>query len=128
MNVTHEQMQAFVGGQLEIVGTGVNEYRYRGQISKISIIPDNGQSGLPGQQANLHVEFEYICQWHQDQGFKPDENKPYDLALGISGINDIGNGRICVNSPIVGEMSVFYPPTHHRRILADGSGVDHEKI
>lgn len=114
MRATTEKMICYVGGQVEIVGTGSENYRYRGQISKIEV------QGVD-ESANLHVEFEYICKWDEKSGYKPDENKPYDLSLCICGCNDIGNGRFCINSPILGEMSVFYPPTHNKRVLADGS-------
>lgn len=98
MNLTTEIMRQYVGGQLEIVGRA-DEYRFRGQIKDIQIIPDEGAAGLGGQAATLHVEFDYI-------GRGPHVDK--------------GPNRLCVNSSIVGEMSVFYPPEHNKRVLVDG--------
>jgi len=126
MNLTTEFMRQYVGGQVEIVGN--EDYRYRGQIKDIQIIPDPGCEGLPGQSATLHVEFDYICKFQPGVGYQPDENKPYDLSLAISGVNEIGRGphvdkgpsRLAVNCSIVGEMSVFYPPEHDRRVLENG--------
>jgi hypothetical protein len=120
MNITTESMARFIGGQLEIVGTGGDNYRYRGQIARIEVQDDPGQAGLGEQAATLHVEFEYICKFNHGVGYEPDENKPYELSLGISGVSDIGMNRVCVNCPVVGEMSVFYPPNHNKRVLPTG--------
>lgn len=121
MNLTTENMARFVGGQLEIVGTGADEYRYRGQINKIEVVPDDVSIPGGGQPATLHIEFDYICEMKPNIGFVPSENKPYDISLVICGVSDIGMNRIALNSSIVNEMSVFYPPNHNKRVLADGS-------
>jgi len=92
MNLTTEAMKPYIGGQIEIVGDA--DYRYRGQIKDIQIIPDPNAVGLGGQPATLHVEFEYMCKFEPGVGYKPDENKPYDLSLAISGVNEIGE-RYC---------------------------------
>ena len=90
MLLTTAMMQQYVGGQLEIINDTEN-YRYRGQIKSIEVIDDPGPP-FPGggQQAALHVEFDYICKFNYNEGYKPDENKPYNLSLLISGANDIG--------------------------------------
>lgn len=126
MNLTTDFMRQYIGGQLEIVGN--EDYRYRGQIKDIQIIPDPHAEGMGGQAATLHVEFEYICKFETGVGYIPDENKPYELSLAISGVSDIGRGplvnegpnRLAVNCSIVGEMSIFYPPQHNKRVLPDG--------
>lgn len=122
MNLTNEMMQRYLSGQVEIfsMNPASDDYRYRGQIKKIEVIPDASQEGFGNQPANLHVEFDYICKLVNGEGYKPDENKPYDVALSICGASDIGMDRIAISSSILGEMAVFYPSTHHKRILADG--------
>lgn len=127
MLLTTEYMQRYVGGQHEIQhpddGCHYRNqgYHYRNQIKSIKVEDDPGQAGLSGQAAILVIEYEYCCEFKAGEGFKPSENKQYNLSLGIAGVSDIGGGRLCINSPIVGEMSVFYPPTHHKRVLADGT-------
>lgn len=120
--ITTESMSVYVGGQVEILGTSPNNrYRYRGQISKIEVKGDKLFGGP--DDAILHVEFEYICEWDAGEfptGYKPSENKPYDLSLLVCKISDIGDGRLCVNSEILNEMSLFYPPDHVKRVLENG--------
>jgi len=120
--LTTENMGVYVGGQVEILGTGANEYRYRGQISKIEVLPEPERPKPvgAGQDATLHVEFEYICEFKHGEGYKPSENKPYDLGLLICAPSDIGMDRLCINSSILGEMAIFYPPAHNKRVLPDG--------
>lgn len=126
MELTTEYMRRFIGGQHEIFSHFEN-YRYRSQIKNIQVEDDPGQAGFTGQAANLVVEYEYCCEFvageggsGNEYGFKPSENRTFTLALSIAGASEIGNGKLCVNAPVVGEMSVFYPPTHHKRVLADG--------
>lgn len=128
--LTTEYMQKYVGGQVEIQNH-VENYRYRCQIKSIAIVPDENLAKGPhvpghGQCATLHVEFDYSCKFEPNVGYKPCENTPYDLSLYISGANDIGDNRLAVSSSIVNEMSVFFPPTHKRRVLADGTMENHE--
>lgn len=119
MNIlTTENMSKYIGGQIEIIGS--DRYRYRGQISKIEIQPVPEPEVRFGQDATLCVECEYICEW-QDNGYKPAENKPYLLSLLICTTNDIGSGRLCINSRILRETVVFYPPDHNRHLLPDGN-------
>jgi hypothetical protein len=39
------------------------------------------------------------------------------FALGMK----IGMDRFCINSSIINEMAVFYPKTHDKRVLKDGT-------
>lgn len=129
MILTNEIVAGYIGGQVEIIGDGIGDGdRYRGKIKSIEVIPDpTGFGG--GQPAILHVEFEYICKWQYGAGFKPHENKPYDVSLCISSVNSIGHGpgiesgspRLAISAPVVNEMTVIYPPTHNKRVLADGT-------
>jgi hypothetical protein len=120
MKLTNENMSVYIGGQVEILGTrpdGGDEYRYRGQIKNITL---SGDQINANQDVELHLDFEYICQWNNKEGYEPAENRPYDISLCLFSSSDIGDGRICLNSPILNEMAVFYPPNHHKKILANG--------
>ena len=46
--------------------------------------------------------------------------QPYEVSLCIATPSEIGNDRLAVNMSITGELIVFYPPTHPKRVLADG--------
>ena len=48
------------------------------------------------------------------------DTKPYNASLEIYGVSDIGNGRLCFHSPILGELTVSYPP--------DGSKLDWSRV
>ena len=122
--LTTENMAVYVGGQVEIIGSKSNadQYHFRGQIAKIEVIPEHGrpQPFGAGQDAVLQIDFEYICEAKPGEAYKPSENKPYALSLLVCAVSDIGMGRLCVNSSILDEMAIFYPPSHNKRVLPDG--------
>jgi hypothetical protein len=85
-----DQIGKYIGGQVEILSK--NTYaRYRGQISFIEIRGENNSENPFLNDQILHVEFHYICKW-TDLGYKPIENKPYDLSLGLCSWNENWDG------------------------------------
>jgi hypothetical protein len=112
MTPTAELLASFVGGQAEIQNPG-EEYLCRGEISKATI-----------QGTEVHLEFAWMA---KGEGFPPlpkrwvaGNTRPYDIDLQIYSTSDIGNGRICFNSTILGELATLFPP--------DGSKLDPTKV
>jgi hypothetical protein len=68
----------------------------------------------------MTVECRVRLQGGKEQGFVPAENKPFVVDLMAVGASDIGQNRIAMLNAN-GELWVFYPDTHPKRILADGS-------
>lgn len=110
MDLTTQMVATFIGGQMEI--QNLNEgYLFRGEIKAIAV-EDN----------ELRVEFAWLA---KGEGYPPvpnrwvkDDRLDYTASLEIYSVSDIGPSgdeigggtRICLNSSIVGEMAVLYPP------------------
>jgi len=108
MQLTTENLSRFKGGQLEVQNRNEG-YVYRGEI-EAATIEDN----------RLVVKFSWLA---SGEGYPPYPTKwvksfrgDYAASLEIYAASDIGLNRLCLNSPIVGELVVFYPP--------DGSKLD----
>jgi len=105
---------------MEIQNEG-EEYLYRGEIK--AIVVEDGE---------LRVQFAWVA---KGEGYPPlpsrwvnDTKLDYATSLEICSASNIGSSghdkgggdRICINSPIVGEVIVLYPP--------DGSKLDPAKV
>lgn len=113
MQLTQEMLAGFVGGQAEIQNVD-EEYLYRGEIAEISIENDT-----------LKIKFSWCA---KGEGFPPipmrwinDEGRDYAASLDIYAVSDVGpsgcvggSNRLCLNSAIVGETVVLYPPNGSR--------------
>lgn len=95
----------YTGGQVEINGS----VRRRGQIKSLRVEDDK-----------LAIEFEYLCELVKFQGYRPCENVPHEVSLLVYHGCDLGSGEFVLNSPLTADSLTFYPPDHHRRLLADG--------
>lgn len=120
MRLTTENLARFIGGQMEIQNQE-EEYLYRGEIKTITV-----------ENNEVRVKFAWCA---KGEGFPPmpthwvkNENLEYAASLEIFAVNNIGpsdhgvggGDRICLNSPIVGELAVLYP--------SDGSKLDPAKV
>ena len=117
MRLTAKDVARFVGGQMEIQNSG-EEYMFRGEIETITVA-DNA----------LKVKFAWIA---KAEGYPPlpkrwvhDSELDYSASLEIYSVGDIGPGetggnRLSLQSSIVGEMVVLFPP--------DGSKLDRSKV
>lgn len=112
MKLTTENLQRFVGGQLEAQNTGEG-YLYRGEIKSIKVEGDT-----------LQVELAWMA---KGEGFPPlperwvkHDNLTYEASLQICSVSDLGGGRIALNIPIVGELIMLFPP--------GGSKLDPSKV
>lgn len=113
MQLTTERLAEFIGGDMEIQN-GNEDYLYRGPIE--SAVVEGGE---------VKVRFRWLAK--NDGGanrptpnWTSDDRLGYVASLEIYSVSDIGNGRICLNSSIVGEMVVIFPP--------DGSRLDPERV
>ncbi len=116
MQLTKETVVLFVGGQLEVQNPG-ERYLYRGEIATITVEGED-------DDATLKVTLNWMA---KGEGFPPlpnrwvnDERLTYDASLMIYSVSDIGDGRLSLNSFIIGETAVLYPP--------DGSKLDPSKV
>lgn len=120
MELTQGTVDGYVGGQMEIQNEGEG-YIYRGEIKTIAI-----------ENNELRAQFKWLA---KGEGYPPlphkwvkDDQLDYTASLEIYSVSNIGptghgtggSDRICLNSPIVGETVVLYPP--------DGSRLDPSKV
>jgi len=101
------KVDSYVGGQMEIQNQ-VEEYLYRGEIERIAV-EDN----------ELRVRFAWVAKgegYPQLKKWIKDDGLDYAVSLEICRVSDIGDGRICLRSPITHELAVLFPK--------DGSKLD----
>jgi len=96
-----EEVKRYSGGQMEVQNEGEG-YLFRGEIERIAVEGDE-----------LQVRFAWLA---KGEGFPPlperwvsSDRLDYSASLQIYSPSDIGDGRICLSSPIVGETVVLYP-------------------
>jgi hypothetical protein len=103
VELTQEILDGYKGGQFEIQNT-VEGYLYRGDVTEIGVNSNN----------SVEITFAWLA---KGEGFPPfptgwvnDTNLRYAASLEIYSVSDIGDGRLCLMSPIVDETTVLYPP------------------
>lgn len=122
MELSTGVLAAYVGGQMEIQNPGEG-YLYRGEIAAIEVKGDN-----PEEQ-ELVAQFKWLA---KGEGYPPlptswvkaDRLDDYVARLMIYAVTNIGpsgdeiggGDRLCLNSSIVGETVILFPP--------DGSKLD----
>ena len=112
MQLTTQAVAKFTGGQMEIQNQNEG-YLFRGEIKAIAV-----------KNNELKVKFAWLA---KGEGFPPipkrwvkDDNLDYGASLEIYQASEIGDGRLSLNSPIVGELAVLFPP--------NGSKLDPSKV
>lgn len=118
MELTTALLALYVGGQMEIQNQGEG-YLFRGEVESIAV-----------EEGELRVHFAWLA---RGEGFPPvpnqwvkDDRPDYVASLEIYTASDIGPSagggasRIHLNSSIVGETAVLYPP--------DGSKLDRSRV
>ena len=120
MQLTTQAVERFKGGQAEIQNQNEG-YMYRGEVETIAV-----------ENNELRVKFAWLA---KGEGFPPipkkwvkDDRLDYAASLEIYSVSDIGSSghdtggdsRICLNSFIVGETVVLFPP--------NGSKLDPAKV
>jgi hypothetical protein len=120
VELTDQLARTFKGGQAEIQNPGEN-YIYRGEIEAISV-----------ESGELKIQFAWLA---KGEGGFPlpkkwvrDDRLAYVAGLiaystsniGPSDRDDGGGDRLCLNSCIIGEMIILFPP--------DGSKLDRSKV
>src|SRR3989344_5277936 len=120
MQLTTQAVERFKGGQMEIQNPNEG-YMYRGEVETIGV-----------ENNELKVKFAWLA---KGEGFPPipkkwvkDDRLDYSASLEIYAVSDIrssghdtgGDSRICLNSFIVGETVVLFPP--------NGSKLDPAKV
>ncbi|HSX14826.1 MAG TPA: hypothetical protein VLE72_02865 [Candidatus Saccharimonadales bacterium] len=116
MILTDEIAARYVGGQIE-VHNQIKARLYRGEIGTIAV---EGE----GSYATLSVRLNWMA---KGEGFPPfparwvpDDHTTYGASLMTYSVSDIGDGCLALNSAIVGEIVVLFPP--------DGSKLDQSKV
>jgi hypothetical protein len=120
VELTNQLAGTFKGGQAEIQNSGEG-YIYRGEIAAISVDSDE-----------LKIQFAWLAKgeggFPLPQKWVRDDKLAYVAGLAIYSAKkigpsrgDVGGGdRLCLNSCIIGEMLILYPP--------DGSKLDRSKV
>jgi hypothetical protein len=111
MQLSTETLGRFKGGQLEIQNQK-EDYIYRGEVATVEVV-----------DKSVKVKFAWLAKGKN--GFPPDgwindDNLYYAASTEIYFARELGDGRVVMNSPIVGEIAVFFPP--------DGSKLDPAKV
>lgn len=106
MDLTTEAFQKFVGGDIEIQNKKEN-YLYRGPIKAITIVEDDlvVVTTWLAQMIKDEAEAKALGQrWKLVVG-----HEPYRTPLQICTVSDVGEGRLCLISPVIGELTMLYP-------------------
>jgi len=124
MRLTTAEVTRFVGGQMEIQNQNEG-YMFRGEIATIAI-----------EENSLVAKFNWFA---KGEGYPPlpkrwvkDDNLDYAASLEIYSVSDIGpsggevggDSRLCLNSSIVGEIVVLFPPNGSKLDRAKVEGLD----
>ncbi len=103
MELTAERIARFAGGDMEIQNPG-EDYLFRGPVETATV-----------EGGEVRVRFKWLAK--NDGGpsnptptWTKDDRPDYAASLEIYAVSDIGDGRICLNSSIVGETVVLFPP------------------
>ena len=119
MQLTTQVVAPYKGGQIEIQNAGEG-YLYHGEVADIAV-EDN----------ELRVKFAWLAKAEGSplpNRWIKDDPRDYAAGLEIYSVSNIGpsgdetgsSDRICLNSSIVGEVVVLFPP--------DGSKLDPAKV
>ena len=106
------RIKTYLCGQAEIQNPG-ERYIFRGEIGGVIV-----------KDTQVSILFSWLA---KGEGYPPiptkwvkADPKPYDIDLEIYAVSDIGDGRLCLNSSIVGETTVLFPH--------NGSSLDTSKV
>ena len=106
------RVSSYVGGQMEVQNQ-FEEYLYRGEIERIAI-----------ENNELRVRLRWNA---KGEGYPPlpqrwvnDDTLDYAASLEIYRASEIGNGRLCFQSPITHELVVLFSK--------DGSKLEPSKV
>lgn len=116
MELTPEIAARYAGGQLEVQNASEG-YLYRGEIATATV-EGNGSDAT----------FKATLAWNaKGEGYPPFPERwvnntklTYGASLSIYSVSDIGDGRILLQSSIVGETTTLFPP--------DGSKLDPSEV
>lgn len=108
MKLTSEVLAPYVGGLMDIKNHGEGSI-FRGETKTI-IVADS----------SVRVEFNWLAK-PKGKGFPPNtwikvDNLTYAASLEIYAVNNIGpssvggGDRLCLYSPVMGEITVIHPP------------------
>ncbi len=105
MELTPEMAASYAGGQIEVQNPG-EDYFYRGEIKTATV------EGV-GDGATFKVTLKWMAKGEGrplPTRWVNDTNLTYRASLLIYDASDIGDGRILLQSGIVGEIATLFPP------------------
>ena len=116
MDLTKEIAESYAGGHIEIQNSE-EKYLFRGEI-KSATVQDNA----------LIVQPRWLA---KGEGFPPlperwvsVDPQEYGASLEVYSVSDIGNGRICLHSSILGETTVLFPKGESRLDPSEVEGLE----
>lgn len=104
MQLTAEMIAGFVGGDMEIQNPEEN-YLYRGPIESVTVICKKLKVRFKWLAKNDGGPRRPVPTWTSEE-----DRLNYEASLVIYTASDIGQGRICLNSPVTSERAVLFPP------------------
>lgn len=102
MELTPEMAARYAGGQIEVQHQGKG-YIYCGEIATATV------EGA-GDNATLKVTLKWMAKGNGPGRWVNDTNLTYEASLPVYGVSDIGDDRTCLQSSIIGEIVVLFPP------------------
>jgi hypothetical protein len=115
MELTPEMAAHYAGGQIEVQNEGEGYY-YRGEIATTTV------EGT-GEDATFKATLAWMAKGVGDPlpaRLVNDTRLTYEASLLIYSVSDIGDGRTLLQSSIIGEITVLFPP--------GGSKLDPSKV
>ena len=111
MQLTQEILARYIGGQIEVQNP-IEGYLYRGEVATITVEGDTPEDATLKVTLNWMAEGEGFPQFQRPPVNY--DNREYAASLIIYAVSDIGDGRLCLNSPITGELVVLFPPNGNK--------------
>lgn len=99
--INSEVLSKYVGGQLEVQNRSEG-YLYRGEIAAVDFQGEGGDQ-------RLTVTLAWLAKMEAGR-WVVTENQPWIASLPLYSANQIDAERLLMNSPLTGDLAVFFPP------------------
>ena len=103
MRITTGMLLPFAGGQIE-VQNGNEDYLFRGEVATAEVDGTKVRVRLAWLAKNDGTPSRPSMEWTVEKG-----REVYEASLEIYSVSDIGEGRLCLNSVIIGETVILFP-------------------
>lgn len=120
MKLTTEDLQRFVGGQLEVQNLN-EDYLYRGEIASLEVTDGKPVEGVTrDNNGDLKIKLRWQAKMNDDREWEHSDRLDYSASLLIYSASDAGDGRLLLSGMYTGETVTLFPP--------DGSKLDPAEV